>query len=297
MATSGDKARMELIALAMLARSHEPTGARRLAEIYRSEKIGVAEATAGRYLRALDETGLTRSVGMRGRVLTKAGERRLEELRLQQQISVQSALVAAAADVQSLDELIDLLHVRRAVEAEAARLAATRATKAEIARIVAVADVHTHCIETCDRLEQSHNFHLLLARASRNRMLSAMAALLLDPKNDKLAVLLDRLAVESGVILDMTSDHRRIAAALQRRDAEKTERLAREHIDKMIVVATSYRELRKTNGLGGGAALFAAALKQKRTVRSRAKADGKDRSTSRANATGAARRHIRNDSA
>lgn len=237
-----DKTRMELIALGLLAQSDEPTGARRLAEIYRREKIDVAEATAGRYLRSLDEMGLTQTVGVRGRVLTDAGRRRLRQLLSQQQIDAQSALVAAAADVRNLDELIDLLHVRRAVEAEAARLAAIRATSAEIERLETVAATHTDCFETCDRIEQSHNFHLLLAQASHNRMLSAIVELLLDPGNDELAVLLDRIAVDAGVIGGMVSAHAKIAAALRRREADKVERLAREHIEMMISTANQHRK-------------------------------------------------------
>lgn len=242
MGRTDDKTRMELIALGVLAQSDEPTGARRLAEIYRREKVEVAEATAGRYLRSLDEMGFTQAVGARGRMLTDAGHRRLQHLLSQQQIDAQSALVAAAADVRTLDELIDLLYVRRAVEAEAARLAATRATDAEIKRLEAVAATHTACFETCDRIEQSHNFHLLLGQASHNRMLSAIVELLLDPRNDELAVLLDRIAVDAGVIAGMVSTHAEIAAAVRRHDVAETERLAREHIEMMISTANQHRK-------------------------------------------------------
>lgn len=243
MAKADDRTRMEVIALDLLAQSDEPTGARRLAEVYRREKIDLAEATAGRYLRSLDEMGLTQTVGVRGgRVLTEAGRRRLRQIHTEQQIHAQSALLVAAADVRTVDELIDLLHVRRAAEAEAARLAATRATDAEIARLEAAAAAHTDCFETCDRIEQSHNFHLLLAQASRNRMLIAVIELLLDPKNDKLAVLLDRIAVDAGVVDGMVSTHPRIATALRRRDPDKAERLMREHVEEMISTANQHKK-------------------------------------------------------
>ncbi len=243
MAKADDRTRMEVIALDLLAQSDEPTGARRLAEVYRREKIDLAEATAGRFLRALDEMGLTQTVGARGgRVLTEAGRRRLRQLHTERQIHAQSTLVAQAADVKSLDELIDLLHVRRAAEAEAARLAVIRATDQEIERLAEVAATHTDCFETCDRIEQSHNFHLLLARASHNRMLLAIIELLLDPRNDELAVLLDRIAVDAGVIAGMVSAHPKIALALRRREADKAERLMREHIEMMISTANQHKK-------------------------------------------------------
>jgi DNA-binding FadR family transcriptional regulator len=232
---------MELIALELMAHSHEPTGARRLAEIYRRKKIDLAEATAGRFLRSLDERGLTRTDGVRGRVLTEAGGRHLDQLRSQQLIDARSALVAAAVDVQTLDELVDLLHVRRAVEAEAARLAATRATREEIGLLERVAGTHTTCFESCDRIKQSHNFHLLLAQASHNRMLSAVVELLLDPRNDELALLLDRIAVEAGTISGMVSAHSEIVAAIRQRDPDRTEQLARRHIETMISTANRHR--------------------------------------------------------
>ncbi len=248
MRRTDEKTRMELIALGLMARSDGPTGARRLAEAYRREAIDLAEATAGRFLRSLDEIGFTRTVGAQGRVLTDAGRRRLKKLLSQQQIDAQSALVAAAADVRTLDELIDLLHMRRAVEAEAARLAAIRATEEEIERLEAVAAIHTTCFESCDRVKQSHNFHQLLAQASHNRMVSAVVELLLDPRNDELALLLDRIVVEAGVVSGMVSAHTKIAAALRRRNADKAEQLAREHIEMMIWTANQQRHPRPRNG-------------------------------------------------
>ncbi len=232
-----DAGRLEVIALGLLDEAAQPVGARRLAEAFRAEGIDVAEATAGRYLHRLDEVGLTHSAGKQGRVLTEAGRQRLADRRMQQEIAARSARVAAAADAHDLDALIDLLHTRRAIEAEAARLAATRATEQELLQIASAADTHVHCIETPGRIGHSHDFHLLIARASHNRMLAAMAELLLDLRNDALAQLLDRISAAAGRVLDMALDHTTLADALARRDAPEAERLMREHIDKLIGVA------------------------------------------------------------
>jgi GntR family transcriptional repressor for pyruvate dehydrogenase complex len=232
---------LEVIALSAIAQSTDPIGARRLSQIFRSHNVQVAEATGGRFLRSLDVSGLTLKSRKLGRVLTERGRQRLEDLQSRMQSFECSSRVVAAADVGTLDELLDLLRVRRAVDAEAARLAAMRATTREIRQLSTMAQIQTDCTGSCDRLERSHSFHFLLADASHNRMLSAMTALLLDPTNDKLAILLDQISVKFGAITDMTCDHHRIAAALVRRDREEAERLARQHVDKMIAVVMRHR--------------------------------------------------------
>jgi DNA-binding FadR family transcriptional regulator len=193
-------------------------------------------------VRRLEEDGLARSVGVRGRVLTGEGERRLDILRLRQQVSARTASVAAAVDVRTLDELIDLLHARRAVEGEAARLAAVRASEDELSSILAGSCGHADCVDRHDRLGRSHSFHLLLARASRNRMLIAVSELLLDPRHQRLAALLDGLLASAGTLKELAADHEAIAQALQRRAADEAERLMRDHLGKLIRVATEHRD-------------------------------------------------------
>ena len=119
--------RTQLAALATLAAAGGPVGASTLMAALRAEGMELAEATAGRYLRQLDEAGLTRSLGKRGRVLTPAGRRRLNDLRLRSKLAAQGARVAAAARSRDVDDLIDLLYARRAIEVETARLAAVGA--------------------------------------------------------------------------------------------------------------------------------------------------------------------------
>lgn len=249
-ATSDVSDRMQLIALDMLAASDRPAGALSLAAAFQSAGIDVTEATAGRYLRQLDQAGLTRSLSKRGRVLTTAGERRLQELRMRAKLAAQGARVAAAANTRDIDELIDLLHARRAIELEAARLAATRATEEELRNIAKAASTHVDCFERDDRVELSHNFHVLVAAASHNRMLAAMAAMFLDHENDLLAQLLDRISADAGAVLDMALDHKRLVAALRSRDAAEAEAIMREHIDKLISVAVNYRDAQATSESG-----------------------------------------------
>lgn len=245
MATTAENAQaMELVALELLAEADEPVGSARLTETFRRAGIMVAEATAGRYLRQLDEHGYTRSPSVKtGRVITEAGRRRLAELRVIERQEHHGARVLDAVQATELDELLDLLYVRRAVEVEAARLATTRATEAEIARLAAYAEAHIHDAgEGHEIAEPSMNFHRMVAEASHNRLLIAVTLLLLDPANDPLEKLLEAIALDTGMAMDHVSDHLKIAAALRAHDPRAVETVMRAHMDKLVRAAEAYRD-------------------------------------------------------
>lgn len=240
--------RMQLIALRVLAEAEGPSGALSLAGAFRSAGIDVAEATAGRYLRQLDELGFTRSLGKRGRILTPQGEDRLAELVQSGSLAAHGARVTAAVGGSTIQQLIDLLHVRRAVEIEAAGLAAQRATEAEVAEIVAAAMQHVDCVEASSRAVSAHNFHELISRYSHNEMLAAMTMMLLDPRHDPLAKLLDHIADNTGTAMSMALDHPRIAEAIRERDPAEAEHAMRRHLDKLIAVVRGYRDSMQVGG-------------------------------------------------
>lgn len=243
MAGSGDPILTELTALELLERTHEPVGSVRLAEAFRQAGIPAAEATAGRYLRRLDEQGLARSPGAKlGRVITAAGEQRLEELRSLQRQDEHGARMLRAASGTGIGELIDLLYVRRVVETEAARLAAQRATDEELAELQALSACHVRAVgEGRDSVEPSMRFHRLVAEASHNRMLIAVVLLLLDPANDPLAKVLARIALDTGATLEQAVDHVGLAEALRTRDASAAEAAMRAHLDGLIRAVEQYR--------------------------------------------------------
>lgn len=243
-ATAARAQAMELVALAVLAEADEPVGSARLTETFRRAGIMVAEATAGRYLRQLDEQGYTRSPGAKsGRVITAAGRRRLAALRVLARQEHHGAQVLDAVQATARDDLVDLLYVRRAVEVEAAHLAATRATDDEIARLAAYAEEHVHeAGEGHEITAPSMNFHRMLAEASHNRLLIAVTLLLLDPANDPLERLLEAIALDTGTAMDHVSDHLKIAAALRARDPRAVEAVMRAHMDKLVQAAEAYRD-------------------------------------------------------
>lgn len=242
-----DDRQRRVVALSLLSASEQPVGARQLSDALRAEGLDLAEATAGRLLRTLDHEGLTRNSGRRGRVLTALGGRLLDELRLQEAFASQSAQIAEAANADDLAQLLHLLDTRRGIEAEAARLAAMRATEAEQQAITAAAHEHVSCIHLPARIDHSHSFHMLIARACGNPMILSVMTLLLGLHNHKLAKLLDQLMetspADSGLVKvqDGARHHVELARAIAERNAPGAESLMRAHIDEMIRVAVRRR--------------------------------------------------------
>ena len=228
---------LELQALFVLAEADEPIGSPRLCEALREAGFDVGEATAGRLLRQLDRAGFTRAVGTRGRVLDEAGEQRLAELRRIQAQNEQSEQLVRAINVSRVEEVVDLLHARRAVETETTRLAAERASAAELAAIMTAAGISHDCAaEGSARIDSSHAFHRRIAEASHNRLLIAVLRMLLDPMNDSLAALLDRIAIpaDDATPAAFVDDHARIAEMLEQRDGEAAAVMMSAHFDRLI---------------------------------------------------------------
>jgi FCD domain-containing protein len=75
----------------------------------------------------------------------------------------------------------DLLYVRRAIDVEAARLAAQRATGENLGRIAAIESAYVRDWQHEDsRMSASRTFHRRIAQASHSAMLETVALMLLD---------------------------------------------------------------------------------------------------------------------
>lgn len=228
----------EFLALTALTTADGPLGAAGMTRLFHAEGYHVSEATMGRFLRQLDELGLTRAINnTKGRVITEAGGQRLDALRTERRRSRHGARLLSAVRADDVTELVDLLQVRRLVEVESARLAALRATDDEVEQIVSLGESNIHQADQGDEISApSMAFHRLLAEASHSRMLTAVTLLLLDPANDPLERMLEELAAQAGVVIDHVTDHQTIASAIGRRDPGEAMRAMSLHMDKLIGV-------------------------------------------------------------
>lgn len=82
-------------------------------------------------------------------------------------------------------DLLDLMEVRRGIEVESARLAATRRTSAELARMTeTVAAMRQHLDEPDTVADLDLQFHLSIAVATRNAMLHHLVESIRDASKD-----------------------------------------------------------------------------------------------------------------
>lgn len=234
---AGRNEALEYITLSMLAEAQEPVGSMRLSEAFQQAGYDLAQATAGRFLQQLDALGLTAGDGgKRGRVITKRGLARFEELRVRAKLRESSSRLVDAVAVSDLSDLHELLLVRRRVESEAARLAAIRATPGELTEILKLAQWHVREVRA-NRLpeaEKSLQFHRSIAEASHNPVLVSIAAILFEPANAMLLEALEIVSVSSSMVARFAFQHLDVAEALKARSPERAERLMYDHITSMI---------------------------------------------------------------
>jgi len=94
-----------------------------------SKDLGMPPANIGRTLLALEKRGLLEKIQNKGRYITQAGEELLESYRQKhEKISIARELIDAATDIQ-LNDLLDILTVRRLLEPYAASHCALRLTE------------------------------------------------------------------------------------------------------------------------------------------------------------------------
>ncbi len=234
---------MEILALTLIGESDRPVGSSRLAEAFNESGIQVAEATAGRFLRSLDKQGFTVIPRPKqGRIVTERGQQRLEELKTTLRAQENGANLVRVASTTDLSELLDFLVVRRAVESEAARLAAECASDDELAEITRQAAGHREAVRggTTPNRDSSTLFHRTVAAATHNRILISMADLLIEPANPNLTSVLEEVSLNSKVVSKQAHDHSELAEALSRRDAEQAGRLMHQHIGHLISAVSAY---------------------------------------------------------
>jgi GntR family L-lactate dehydrogenase operon transcriptional regulator len=225
--------------LHLLEATEGPAGSGTLMERLDDLGFRVSEPTVGRFLRVLDRRGLTERVSNKGRGLTEAGRERLTELcEAESQVHYGRELLRSIRTT-TVEEIVEVLIARRALERETARLAAERATDEDIARLEEAVRQQRAALDSGRvAAEADVRFHALVAQASRNRVLAAAIALI--RRDRQITMTLD--AMLRRTTHRYAVGHEGIVAAIRRRDPRAAERAMLGHIDTVIADVRAYAE-------------------------------------------------------
>jgi DNA-binding FadR family transcriptional regulator len=177
-------------------------------------------------IRALEERGVL--TVKHGRGATVTGTERWNVL----DADVMRALLNGRSAGRLVDELLEL---RRALEVEAARLAAQRRTSSQLVALSNAVEAIRSAPNARARAAVEADFHRLLVEATGNHALTQVAAPLLDAMNAAADFL--------GAGRDSAAEHERIVTAIRERDPDAAATATAEHLD---TVASRRKKRRRT---------------------------------------------------
>jgi GntR family transcriptional repressor for pyruvate dehydrogenase complex len=237
-----------LAALDVVAESEVPVGAWYLRRALSEKGIQVSEATCGRLLRMMEDAGHVESMSRKGRVATARGHRVLQEWRERQSRDRSQLAFIQSLKVHNPDELIDVLVARRAMEGEAAALAAENASPEEIGRLRNIVKAHEKALAAGESAARENtDFHLTLAEASKNKVI--VAALDVIYRHPDVMRSLEYIRAREGS--KMAEDHNPIIRAVSKGDAEGAREAMIQHINNVVEDVRAYlRALATEEGQG-----------------------------------------------
>jgi len=239
-----DRLRLLFLILKAIDNSEVPVGSGYIHTSLQMQGIDISEATIGRILKQLDVKGYTEKIGFKGRKLTALGKKKLGELEHENTINHYGKELLNVIKVTGKQELLDLLIARKAIESQLAKLAATHITDEEIEALQNIVErQQTHVDEGISIADDDVEFHKLISKAAKNRVLDA--AMDLIRQHGQLSPMLEfiRKEVKSTVLLD----HKKICEAIASRNPEAAEKAMIEHIEKLERDVKRYWEI--VNGM------------------------------------------------
>lgn len=222
-----EKKRLQCAILKIVSNSQDPVGSGFICDNLKLQGYDISEATVGRLLRELDIEGFTEKVGFKGRSLTFLGKEKLTELEKESDIHHYGNELISAIKATGLAELLEILTARKVIESQLAKLAAECITQDDITEIQNIIDRQQRHVEQGHSIAQDDvDFHCIIARIARNRVLEAAMALI--RQHGQLSPIFEhiRKEVKSGVVLD----HREIFEALATKNPEAAEKAMLKHI-------------------------------------------------------------------
>jgi len=218
-------------ALSVVAESGGPLGAWYLRRALAEKGVQASEATCGRLLRMMEDAGHVASSGRKGRAITPAGQKVLQEWFAKQVRDRTKMALDQSLRIQNPEELLDVLIARRAIESEAAALAAQRATPEDVDRLKAIIEEQQDLLDAgASATKQNNDFHLAVARIAGNRVLEAALDIIYGHP-DWMHVL---EYVRARVGSEMVEEHRRIIQEIARKRPTGARNAMVKHMNNVI---------------------------------------------------------------
>jgi DNA-binding GntR family transcriptional regulator len=195
-------------------------------KVYKALKAAIAEMDI--YSDAepprLDERSLAGKLGV-SRTPVREALSRLEQEGLVQTIPRRGAFVVR----KSKSEILEMIHVWAALESMAARLVTRNATDAELRELHAFLDTYNDSAEARAHIDEysetNIKFHQNIIKLSKSDLLISLTEnLFIHMKSIRARTIKERDRASQSII-----DHTRIIEALENRQTELAERLARDH--------------------------------------------------------------------
>ncbi|TYS50385.1 FCD domain-containing protein [Bacillus infantis] len=220
--------------LRILADSPVPLGSWVLREKMAQFDIDISTASIGRLLKEFDHKGYTELIKNQGRKLSHIGMKQLgyieDELNRYQ---IEKEFINASKP-KSYQDLLDLLHARKVIEMETARLAALHVHEEDIKKMELTIEKHScDASHQLDLTEVSCHFHELVADASGNRFLCSTLKLLILEEIELEKTFPYLAAHTQGG--HFAPDHSKVLEAIKAGDADTASAEMEKHMEKLIL--------------------------------------------------------------
>jgi GntR family transcriptional repressor for pyruvate dehydrogenase complex len=223
--------KIECLVLSFFSMNDTPQGAGAIRVFLDKKGFQLGEATVGRILRKLDDGGLLNKIGFQGRILSDKGKEYLKYLLSLQEKKESLRDFSQFLFTEEGTYVRDILVARRALESEAAALAAENATLEDLREIEKILYEMEKLLASNKSMAVTDvKFHDAIARASKNRIIETALRVIRHGGQDSSIV--ERLRNQAGSTIG--SDHKAIYRAIKNKEKEEARQLMTEHLNNIL---------------------------------------------------------------
>ncbi len=240
---------VEFMVLSILYTDVAPLGAGTIRELLEERGVALGEATVGRILKRLDSQRFVERVGFQGRRISEEGRKRYGELSLRSVRNKSAEAFIDALKGEGGQHLHDVLVARRALESEAAALAARNATLAQIEEMRAILQEMDLLLSSGRSMAATdREFHKKIARASGNKVLEYALDVIRQNGEDSNLVEFIRCSAGSAI----GRDHKEIFKAIEKREEERSRLLMTAHLNNILEDLNRFEEDQRGRTMNAG---------------------------------------------